>query len=169
MKGLRNTKMEKDDGILCCINCIGIHPDEPIKKLDIMNRLHKPQRVVANQLMRFEAKRKLGVYNNKSCMLCGRTYSPEGNLDESWELTKARVKEEFEHAGVDGVSDEDLNKVVASCAKSWRLLWRNRKTINPEDAEMMTFVGRLTLIITHAQEAREKRNEEKKLNKGLIV
>lgn len=164
--------MNREFGILCCINCIGIHPDEPITLVTAMSRLNHPQKVVANQLMKFERKRKDGLYTNKSCMLCGRTYDQEGNLDESWELTAKRVAIEFNNAGVSGVSDSDIKKVVASCIKSWKLLWKNRATIKPTDAEMMTFVGRLTLIITHAQEARHKRdtlNDGKSLDKGLIV
>ena len=160
--------MEKDDGILCCINCIGVHPDETITNATITKRLHHPQKVVAIQKMKFEQKRKDGLYTNKSCMLCGRTYDKEGYLDESWELTKKRVQEEFDNAGVPGVSDEDLNKVVASCAKSWRYLWKNRAHIPPQQMEMMTFVGRLTFIISHAQEAREQKKIIM-IEKGLLV
>ena len=164
--------MARESGILCCINCIGIHPDEPITLATAISRIKSPQKVVANQLFKFEKKREAGLYNDKSCMLCGRTYDRNGNHDESWELTAQRVAEEFRNAGVDGVSDSDIRKVVASCIKSWKLLWRNRATIKPADAEMMTFVGRLTLIITHAQDARIKKNTlggGKSLNKGLIV
>jgi ferredoxin len=158
----------RDDGITGCINCIGIHPDEVIDTATIMGRLHHPQKVVAIQRMKFEAKRKSGVYNDKSCMLCGRTYDGEGNLDESWELTKQRVKQEFENAGINNLTDLELNKVVASCVKSWRFLWKHRAKIKTEQAELMTFVGRMTLILTHAQEAKENK-KSKVIDKGLIV
>ena len=163
---------QKDYGIIGCINCTGMHPDETINIMEIMNRIHKPQKVVAHKLMALEKKRKLGLYNDKSCALCGRTYDKNGHLDESWELTAERVKISFDEAGVPGVTDHDIKKVVASCIKSWKILFKNRATITPRDAETMTFIGRLALIITHAQEAREKRNtlnQGKPLSKGLIV
>jgi len=151
-------KVQKADlGILCCINCVGMHPDEPITSMEIMARIKDPQKTVMKQLAKFEVKRLSGLYNHKSCMLCGRTYDANGNLDVTWELTAQRVKIEFEAAGVHGVDDAMIKQVVASCIKSWKMLWGNRGTVKPEDAEKMTFCGRLALIITHAQEARHKK------------
>ena len=164
--------MSREYGIPNCINCTGMHPDEIINMMTVVNRIKSPQKVAANQIFQFEKKRAQGLYNNKSCMLCGRTYDHNGYLDESWELTANRVHGEFENAGIYGVSDGDVKRVVATCIKSWKMLWKNRATIKPEDAEKMTFVGRLTLIITHAQESRHKRdtlNGGKSLNKGLIT
>jgi len=158
----------RDNGILCCVNCIGMHPDEPITMMTIATRLVIPEEVVAKQLMAF--KNKKGLYKNKSCMLCGRTYDDNGDLDETWELTAKRVKMEFDNAGVHGVDDAYIKQVVASCIKSWKLLWRNRATITrPEQMEQMTFTGRMVLIITHAQMAREKKNTLNNGKKGLLV
>ena len=157
----------KEEAILCCVNCIGVHPDEPITMATAMSRIKAPQQVVHAQLMKYEKKKNL--YKNKSCMLCGRTYDKDGNLDETWTLTAKRVKQEFDHAGIDGVDDAMVEQVVASCIKSWKLLWKNRGTIKPADAEKMTFAGRLALIITHAQDAREKRNTLGGGKKGVIV
>ena len=163
-------KVTKPDlGITCCVNCIGMHPDEPITAVTVMSRIKDPAKVVHKQLMSFEKKRKEGLYNNKSCMLCGRTYDAQGNLDESWDLTAKRVKAEFDSAGVYGVDDAMVKEVVASCVKSWKMLWKNRATILPADMEKMTFAGRLALIITHAQEAREKKIKLGGNKKGLIV
>jgi len=179
MKNSGNIKMTKKEvevvkevdsretGILSCINCIGIHPDEIITQATIMHRLHQPQKVVAIQKMKFEQKRKLGIYNDKSCMLCGRTYTSEGHLDESWELTKERVKAAYEDAGVTGLKDEEYNQIVARCVKSWRYLWKHRAKIKTEEAEMMTFKGRLTYILCHIQEAMEK-GKKKILDKELV-
>jgi len=155
-----------DYGILCCINCIGIHPDETITMGTVMSRLHSPIKAAHHQFMKFKKKKEF--YKNKSYMLCGRTYDANGDLDETWRLTAERVAIEFDEAGVRGVNEAYINQVVASCIKSWKILWKNRGTIKPADAEKMTFCGRLALIITHAQEARHKRNT---LNggKGLIV
>lgn len=157
----------RETGILCCINCIGMHPDEPVTAATIKGRLHHPQKVVAIQKMKYEEKRKLGLYDNKSCMLCGRTYDGEGYLDESWELTKERVKAAYEDAGVVGLSSEDYNKIVARCAKSWRFLWKHRAKITTEQAETMTFVGRMTYILCCIQEAQEL-GSEKILDEGLV-
>lgn len=148
-----------------------MNPDEPVTMLEAMNRIYNPQKVVAAKLLSFEKKRLL-LYPNKTCMLCGTTYDEAGNPDETWERTARRVKYEFENAGVHGVSDSDIKRVVATCRQSWKLLWKNRATIKPSDAEKMTFAGRLALIITHAQEAREKRNTiggGQSLNKGLTL
>lgn len=150
----------RDYGILSCINCIGIHPDESVNRKTIVARIHQPQKVVALQLMKYEEKRKEGIYNNKSCLLCGRTYDDEGRLDESWELTRERVKQEFENGGVPGLSEEQLNKIVAKCVQAWRYLWEHRASIKPEHAELMTFVGRMDYIMCHAQEAIEQGKKE---------
>lgn len=176
MNSLGNIKManqvkEEKWGIPCCVNCVGLHPDEPITMVEAMNRIHNPQKVVAAKLMTFEQKR-LSLYANKSCMLCGTTYDRNGNSDETFQLTAERVAIEFRNMGIHGVNDADIKKVVATCRKSWVLLWKNRATIKPADAEKMTFAGRLALIITHAMEAREKRNTiggGQSLNKGLIL
>lgn len=158
-------------GIPCCVNCIGMHPDEPITAIEIKHRLVNPQKVVAAKLMSFEKKR-LAMYANKSCMLCGRSYGSDGNCDETWKMTAKRVHMEFQAVGIIGVSDKDIDRVVATCRKSWLLLWQNRGTIRPVDADKMTFCGRLALIITHALEAREKKNAlggSSSLNKGLLI
>ena len=39
-----------DSAVPSCINCIGIHPDEVITTMTIMNRVHRPQKEIANQL-----------------------------------------------------------------------------------------------------------------------
>jgi len=160
-------KKQQDFGILSCINCIGVHPDETITIMTAINRIKAPITEVHRQLAKFEKKKNL--YKNKSCMLCGRTYDNEGNLDESWELTAKRVKIELDCAGVTGVDDVYIKQVVSSCIKSWKMLWKNRGTIKPADAEKMTFAGRLALIITHAQEARMKRNTLGNGKKGIIA
>lgn len=172
MKQGQAAKTQKQSaGILCCMNCVGMHPDEPITMFEVVNRIKNPSRAVAAKLMSFEKKKKT-LYANKSCMLCGRTYDNNGDLDETWELTARRVKQEFDHAGISGVTDSNIKQVVASCFKSWKTLWANRGTITAQDAEKMTFAGRLALIITHAQEARQKKNTiggGQSPTKGLIV
>ena len=168
---MKNEVKDEKWGIPCCIQCIGMHPDEPITMVEAMHRIHNPQKLVAAKLMSFEEKR-LKLYKNKSCMLCGTTYDASGNPDESWKLTAQRVAIEFRNLGIHGVSDAEINQVVATCRKSWILLWKNRATIKPEDAEKMTFAGRLALIITHAMEAREKKNTVgggQSLNKGISL
>lgn len=156
-------------GILCCVNCVGMHPDEPITLFQVYNRIANTSKEIVNQFKKFEDKR-LTLYRNKSCMLCGRTYDNNGNPDETYELTAQRVKIEFDCAGVTGVSDYHIKQTVAACRKSWLTLWKNRGTITAQDAEKMTFCGHLALIITHAQEARIKKNTiggGNSINKGL--
>lgn len=158
-------------GILCCVNCVGMHPDEPITLFQVYNRIANTSKEIVNQMKKYERK-KLTLYKNKSCMLCGRTYDHNGELDETYELTARRVKIEFDMAGIPGVPDYKIKEVVAACRKSWLMLWKNRGTISAQDAEKMTFCGRLALIITHAQDARHKKNTiggGQSLNKGLNV
>ena len=165
--GKATVKEKEEYSILSCINCIGVHPDETITMMTVISRMKNPIETVHRQFAKYTKKKDL--YKNKSCMLCGRTYNGNGELDETWELTAKRVKIEFDAAGVPGVDDAYIKQVVASCIKSWKILWKNRATIKPEDAEKMTFCGRLALIITHAQDSRMKRNQLNSGKKGIVT
>lgn len=142
--------------IPCCISCIGLHPDEAMSLIEIKNRIVNPQKLAAAKLMSFEKKRLL-LYRNKSCTLCGTTYDNNGNPDESWELTAKRVKMSFDDAGVLGVPDNMVKRTVAKCRKTWLMLLRNRDNLSFSQMEKMTFAGHLAWIITHAQHAREQK------------
>jgi len=144
------------NGILHCVNCVGLHPNESVTKKEIYNKLVNHQRDLAIKLMQYQ-KIKHKQYANKSCILCGRSYDKKGDLDESWKQTAKKVKDEFDNSGVFGVPDNKINEVVASCRKAFIYLLNNKQYMTAEQMERFTFSGRLALIITHAQEARKSK------------
>lgn len=143
---------EQKGGINMCINCVGLHPDQQITKDFLRQRMANPQRSVVSQLNVLDSRKYL--YVNKSCVLCGRTYDKEGELDDTWNLTAKRVKQEFDSAGITGVSDKNVELTVAKCRKSFNYLIQNRRYIPIKQWQLLTFSGQLTMIITAAQEAR---------------
>ena len=144
------------NGLLHCVNCVGLHPDEPFTKRELYNKIMHREKDLASKLMRYK-KIKTILYANKSCAMCGRSYDQNGDFDESWKITAKRVKQELDNAGLFGVPDEKVNEVVASCRKAFIFLMNNKKGMTPEQMERFTFNGRLALIITHAQEARKSK------------
>lgn len=149
--------MSEHKVLMFCVNCIGLHPDELPDAKEVNLRLQSPQKLVALKKMKFEEK-KLEHYANGTCTLCGRSYDEEGDLDESWNLTAKKVEESITDCDIQGVTTEYINKIVANCLKTWKLLWANRATITPEHQAMMTFSGRLAFLITKIDEDLEKRN-----------
>lgn len=159
-------------GIAFCMNCVGWHPDEMPTILDAYKKMRNPQKDVWSQHQKFEKKR-LSVYKNKSCALCGRSYDENGELDTSWKITAQRVKQELIDAGLFGVDDEKVDLIVARCRKSVEFLFMNRMHLlavskqehangNPDAFDKMlrfTFSGALAFIITHAQAARASKNQ----------
>ncbi len=149
-----------------CMKCCGQHPDLKAlpSVLSYAAKLLSPHKDAMRQYKLYEAKR-IELYSNKSCMVCGRTYDVAGEFNESntvesnkaWARTASRVKEELVHAGLFSVADKQLELIVARCRKSSLFLIQNRFQINPKEWEKFTFTGCLTLIITHAQEARRKK------------
>lgn len=151
----------KLDGIEKCMLCVGLHPGEIITKAIQGKRMFNPQEYVKDTLMSLaETKdgkwRRLKLYKNKMCVLCGQAYNETGHPDETWFLTAKQVKIEFEAVGFFSVDDKKIELVVADCRKSWIRLWAHRHQFIPEQQERMTFAGRLAVIITAAQEARDK-------------
>lgn len=151
-------------GIPFCMNCVGWHPDQLPDIHAAMKKMQNGNKDALAQHMAFDKKR-LTVYKNKSCALCGRSYKADGNLDESWEITAKRVKEELDHAGVFGVADNKVKLVVAKCRKAVEVLFANRpallanahKTGDWMPMQKLTFSGQLAFIITVAQEERRKK------------
>jgi len=153
-----------------CMNCVGWHPDQLPTIIDAFKKMTNAHKDAWKQQQTFEGKR-LNVYANKSCALCGRTYNSDGTLDETWKETAYRVKQEFDHAGIFGVSDKDIELIVAKCRKAVRFLFKNRIYLismatekfnaGNEDAflgvQKWTFSGHLALILTHAIEARKSK------------
>lgn len=153
-------------GINWCVNCVGIHPDAAPDIMDYVRKMKDPGKDAMHQWQTYE--KKLYLYKNKSCAMCGRTYDKNGRLDETFELTAKRVKEEFDHAGVFGVADSDIQLVVADCRKAFIYLLANRPNIQPQYWERFTFQGRLLTIICKAQDARASKNGVKlDFGKGL--
>jgi len=145
---------EEKLGIPWCVNCVGWHPDKFPGLVDYARRIDRPQVdafLQYKQLDKWEIRKH---YKNKSCMLCGRTYDDNGELDKTWKITAKRVHEEFQRAGIFGVDEKKVELVVARCRKSTEFLFKNRFSINPIKWERFTFSGCLALIITHAQAAR---------------
>ena len=154
------------NGILHCVNCVGLHPDESVTRKEIYNRLVNNQKNIFLKLKGFERK-KLTQYANKTCILCGRSYDKKGDLDDTWISTAKLVKKEFDGAGLYGIPDYKINEVVASCRKAFIYLMNNKQFMNFEQMERFTFVGRLTLIITHAIEARKSKIGNSSIKTGL--
>lgn len=150
-------------GISFCVFCVGIHPDKLPSIMDYIRKMAEPGQDAMAQWQAYG--KNLHLYKDKSCVLCGRTYDSHGECDETWELTAKRVKEEFENAGVFGVSDSDVKLTVAECRKAFLFLLKNRMSLTYEQMERSTFTGRLVTIITSAQNARHtKVNFGKGLN-----
>lgn len=160
------TGIEKSEslGIPWCVNCVGWHPDQVPTLNDAIKRAHNAERDAFNQFIGHEKKR-LTVYANKSCALCGRTYKADGNLDESWELTAKRVHQEMQNAGLFGVDDAKVKLVVAKCRKAVETLFMNRPQLllhaqttgDWMPMQKLTFSGQLAFIITVAQIERKKK------------
>lgn len=158
------TGHEEKLGIPFCMNCVGWHPDQLPDLHDAIRRAHNSQKDALAQHVAFDKKR-LHVYKNKSCALCGRSYKADGNLDDTWEITAKRVKGEFDNAGVFGLGDEKVKLVVAKCRKAVEILFKNRpqllahakKTGDWMPMQRLTFSGQLTFIITVAQMERAKK------------
>ena len=146
---------EEKLGISWCLNCVGFHPDEFPTFKDFHNKMLNPQKDAWTRSA--SMKYKLGVYRNKSCAMCGRSYDNNGALDETWVLTAKRVREELIRSGIFNVDDKQVEMVVAQCRKSFTYLLENRFKINPKHWERMNFSGALTVIITSAQKARKTR------------
>ena len=148
-------------GIEKCMLCIGLHPGEIITKTIQAKRMLNSQEYIKDRLMDLaetesgRAKR-VKLYKNKMCNLCGQAYNNTGYPDETWDLTARQIKLEFDSIGIFGVSDQHIKLVVADCRKSWIRLWSHRHLYTPAQQERMTFVGRLAVIITSAQETKEK-------------
>jgi len=153
-------------GIAWCIYCSSYHPDEFPTKYEMYKRMMYPNKMVLRQLKRLD--KKLHLYRNKSCSLCGRSYDFSGELDESWKITARRVKQEFDYAGIYGVSDRSVDLVVSQCRKSVQTLFeqipnlqykiRGTGDFTEKDLEFftsLTFSGQLALIISGAQEGRK--------------
>jgi len=149
---------EEKLGIPWCVNCVGWHPDKFPNLMDYARRIDKPQ---VDALLQYTKLNKWEIrqhYKNRSCMLCGRSYDNEGELDKTWKMTARRVHEELQRAGLFGVDEKKVDLIVAKCRKSFEFLFKNRFTINPMKWERFTFGGCLALIITHAQASRASKN-----------
>lgn len=153
-------------GIPWCLNCVGFHPDHNPTYRDMAERMLAPQANILKSARMFQ--KKTHLYKDKVCCLCGRAYDHSGNLDESWELTAKFVKLELDHAGVFGVSDSNIKKIVANCRRAVSELFNHiptlqalihmGKPLSVDDIEVfnrLTFSGRLNTIIEHAQEGRQ--------------
>jgi len=151
---------KKDFGIPWCLSCVGFHPDQFPTIQDCWNRMNDPQKEAWAKNIQLAKKRHL--YAHKSSMICGRTYDKDGNEDTTRRLTAQRVKAEFENAGVFGMDDKTVELVVAECRKSVLDLLENRmkylayahQNNDFRIFEIKTFVGKLTSLITGAQEGR---------------
>ena len=138
-------------GLRHCLHCVGMHPDQKVTRTEIRFRLTDMAKLMI--LKHRQMAEKADLYKNKSCILCGRTYDENGKCDETWKLTAHRVKQEFDHAGIYGVDDRDIEKVVAKCRKAFITLMDNKELIPLDKWEMMTFQGQLALTIAAAQDA----------------
>ena len=128
------------DGISQCMLCISLHPGEIVTKVVRAKRMFNSQEYVKDKLMSLaETKdgreRRVKLYKNKMCNLCGQAYNNTGHPDESWVLTARQLKIEFDSVGIFGVSDTNINLVVADCRKSWIKLWAHRHMITPAQQE----------------------------------
>lgn len=162
LDGMFNAVKDTKMGIPWCVNCVGLHPDHIPDIRDFGRKMLNAQKDVMVQISQLKKPEILGLYRDKSCQLCGRTYKLDGSLDTTWELTAKRVKQELDHAGVFAVDDQKVKLIVAKCRKSVQYLFENRMKINPAHWEKFTFSGTLVTIITHAQEGRRS-----KLSGGL--
>lgn len=149
--------IEEKFGIPWCISCVGLHPDRIPNLVDYALKIDKPQVDVMLQLKKFNSPEIRKHYKNKSCMICGRTYDENGELDKTWQITAKRVKEELERVGLYGVDDAKVKLIVVRCRKSSTFLIENRFGIPIDKWERFTFSGCLALIITHAIEARKSK------------
>jgi len=140
-----------------CIACVGMHPDQKVTRTEIRFRLESMGQLL--MLKHRQMRDRAHLYKDKSCICCGRTYDQNGKCDETWALTARRVKEEFDHAGIFGVDDSDINLVVAKCRKAWETLVKYKEMVPLEKWEMMTFQGQLALTIAAAQDARKSKLE----------
>ena len=156
--------IEEKLGIPWCMNCVGWHPDKIPGLVDYAMKVDRPQTDVMVQLKQFDKWETRKHYKNKSCMICGRSYGEDGELDKTWDMTARRVKEELQRVGLYGVDDSKVNLIVARCRKSTEFLIKNRFGIPIDKWERFTFSGCLALIITHALEARKS-----KVGGGLSV
>ena len=151
-------------GIPWCMNCVGFHPNQFPTKIEMIRRMFSPHVSIFQQFKSYEENK--AFYKNKLCSLCGRAYKLDGELDQTWQLTAKFVKLEFEHAGVQGVSDENIVRVVANCRRAVQELFKNipklqsllnKKNIMLDQLEIfdrLTFSGRLSTIIEHAMQGR---------------
>lgn len=153
-------------GLPWCMNCVGFHPDELPTRTDMIERMLKPQATIIRQAARFE--QKIALYRGKVCCLCGRAYRENGELDQTWELTARFVKLELEHAGIYGVGDGDVQRIVANCRKAVSELFkfvpqlqfaiRIKRQVSRNDLEIfdrLTFAGRLSTIVELARHGRQ--------------
>lgn len=154
-------------GVPFCMNCVGWHPDQLPTMVDAVKKFQNPQKDVWAQQQAFDQKR-LTLYANKSCSLCGRTYKENGELDTSWEMTAKRVHDEFAAVGIQ-LDDPKVKHIVAKCRKAVQFLFENRlklmniaieenKAGNPNammNIQKWTFSGHLAFIMTHAIEAKK--------------
>jgi hypothetical protein len=120
-----------------------------LNKHEVLNRLLNPSRHTFTKNIQFEKKR-LKDYVNKSCMLCGRSYKDDGNLDETFEITARRVAEEFSSEGFN-LNAEQVKLVVALCRKRALYLIAYRAKMTREEMESYSFAGALAMLITIAQ------------------
>lgn len=161
---------EKQLGIQYCINCIGLHPDQSVTRKIILQRLTNPQSHVFTQWQAYA--HKLDLYRDKSCMTCGRTYDERGICDEkkTWTLTAKRVKQEFERAGIFGITDKEVEQVVAVARRAYLKMYQKRRelALNPAEMESYTFAHIIAAAITGAQEGRKVRMDPSAKNKGIL-
>lgn len=149
---------EEKFGIPWCMNCVGWHPDKIPNIVDYAMKIDRPQTEAMMQLKKFNDWETRKHYKNKSCMICGRTYDEDGELDKTWEMTAKRVHEELQRVGIYGVDEAKVKLIVARCRKSTEFLIKNRFGIPIDKWERFTFSGCLALIITHAIEARKSKS-----------
>jgi hypothetical protein len=131
----------------------------------MVDRLLRPQATLLRQAARFNDA--VQHYQGKLCCLCGRAYLENGLLDSSWETTARFVKAELDAAGVYGVGDGDVKRIVASCREAVLQLFKHiaslqykihvMRNLSRDEYEMfnrLTFAGRLSTIIEFALEGR---------------
>lgn len=150
---------EEKLGIAWCLQCCGYHPDKIPGLKEFAMKVTSPQTDAFMQIAKMKDWEVRKHYQNKSCMLCGRTYDESGELDKTWKRTAKRVHEELQRAGIFGADDKKVELIVARCRKSVEFLFKHRFNINPTKWERFSFAGCLALIITHAQEARISKNQ----------
>ena len=137
------------NGIKYCQNCVGLHPDELPDFKHIHGMIKDPSKTVGAKILGFDNKRLL-QYANKSCMLCGRSYKFDGQLDETWEITASRVKQEFEAVYIT-LPDDVVKLVVASCRKAFLYAFENRERLSMHQLERLSFAGHIAWLMTIAQ------------------